>query len=416
MPLNHAFQERPCRRLTAVGLLLALGLIVAFALGTWLSARQMETKLVARECAVAGRLMNSHAASADAVADAFTDKHISASDQSLGARTFAVRGYDAPSADLLAPFFHTTLWKSTLFYAGCAILALLLYGVCALSSMTGIYAAIARVSAQAVEIGRGNLRVRLDQSAEGALGRMQTALNEVAAGIQATFDKMAKDRAFLKDLISDISHQLKTPLAALKMYQEILLQEPMEANAQAFVVRSGEQIERMEWLVLGLLKMARIEAGQLLFHLHPHDLCALTRQAAADFAHMAADKGVELTVANNGCPMLLCDAAWLREAVGNVVKNCIECTPAGGRVRLEASATPVMVTLTVRDTGPGIHPDDLPFVFRRFYRGHEHTGAGSGIGLSLAQAITEQMGGTLNAGGIFGEGAVFTFTFLFKSM
>lgn len=411
MSLKNALNEVPCRRLIRLYLLLALGVLAVCVTAAWMSNRQMEAGLVARESAVAGRLVAQHV-DAQTVADAFTAQNLSAQEQTLGARVFAGRGYAVPTVQLLAPFFRAAFWQSAWFYSGVCAAALLAFAVCAVMHLSGIYRRIACLSAQAVEIGRGNGNILFDQSMEGILGRLQSNLHDMQMGMQARFDRLKQNRTFLKDLISDISHQLKTPLAALKMYQEILLQEPMERDARAFVVRSGEQIERMEWLVLGLLKMARIEAGQLTFRLRSQNLDALCRRVAEDFSHMAADKRVDLVVSASTRATLICDAEWLREAMGNVVKNCIECTPGGGCVYIEAKSTPVMDTLTVRDTGPGIHPDDLPFVFQRFYRGHGRTSSGSGIGLSLARAITEQMGGTLSAGGMYGQGAAFTFTFL----
>lgn len=416
MSIKDVLHEDTGRSLIRMCLLLTLCVLAAFAVVAGVSARQMEAGLAARESAVAGRLIALHPAEAETITDAFTAKTLSAREQALGAQAFAQHGYDAETTVVLAPFFRSVSGQAAWLYGVIAALAVAVLGVYALARMSALCGGVARLAAQATEIARGDLDIRFDQSAEGVLGRMQGALHEVAAGVRTRFEKLDQNRAFLKDLISDISHQLKTPLAALKMYQEILAQEPMGEDARAFVTRSGEQIERMEWLVLGLLKMARVEAGQLALHLRPQNPDALCRRVAADFAQMAEEKGVGLVVAAHSRTALDCDAAWLREAVGNVVKNCIESTPAGGQVFLETQETPVAHILTVRDTGPGIPPDDLPFIFRRFYRGSGRTGGGSGIGLPLARSITEQMGGTLGAGGIYGQGAVFTFTFLRQTM
>ncbi|ADU26589.1 sensor histidine kinase [Ethanoligenens harbinense] len=416
MSMKAVLREDVWRGIIRLFLLLAVGMAVAFMIGGAVSARQMEAGLVARESAVAGRLIASRAADADTVADAFTAKRISAQEQALGTQVFVARGYRAETAGLLAPFFSMTYRQFIGAYGILFLLALFLFAGYVLIKLAHVYACIDRLAGQAAEIGRGNFALRPERILEGALGRMQDALREVALGVQNRLEKLEKNRKFLKDLTSDISHQLKTPLAALKMYQEILTQEPMGADARSFVTGSGEQIERMEWLVLGLLKMARVEAGQLTLHLCPEDPDVLCRQVAADFTRMASEKGVDVVCVSDCKATLLCDAAWLREAVGNVVKNCIECTPPGGRITLETEETPVACILTVRDTGPGIHPADLPFLFRRFYRGHGRSEKGSGIGLPLARSITEQMGGTLSAGGIYGQGAVFTFTFLHQSI
>ncbi|HEX3027301.1 MAG TPA: HAMP domain-containing sensor histidine kinase, partial [Clostridia bacterium] len=138
----------------------------------------------------------------------------------------------------------------------------------------------------------------------------------------------------------------------------------------------------------------------------------IARRSTEDFSQAAKEKNIDLAVEGDGDCEILCDPKWLQEAIGNMIKNCLEYTSPGGKVTVGTEQTPVMVTIRVSDTGTGIHPDDLPYVFRRFYRGRASSGPGSGIGLSLAKSIVEQMGGTLTAGGEYGRGAVFTLSFL----
>ncbi len=410
-PLRELFREPAAKRLAAFFALLLLCAGALFCAGAQLGASRMRGALLARESAVAGSLVRTGAAAPRAVADAFAARKTLPDDRAAGLALFAQNGYEPATADLVLPALPALARTGLLAAGGAAAVLLFLFLLAALRELRGTCALAMAAQAQAAEAGRGHFGVRMEQGAEGAFGRMQHAFNEMAAGVQAATGKLERERAFLSDLLTDISHQLKTPLAALKMINEILLQEPMSKPAREFTVQSGEQLERMEWLILGLLKMARIEADRLTLHLARRSLRTLASEVLGDFAALSKKRDIALSLAAGPEPFLLCDAAWLREAVGNVVKNCIEATPPGGCVTVELLDSPASVSLTVRDTGPGIPPEALPFLFRRFYRAPGRTGNGSGIGLPLARAITEQMGGTLSAGNKPGSGAVFTFLF-----
>lgn len=405
-------ENAECRRLLGALCVIFAAATCAAALFCFYSVRGMEAQLTQRECAVAGRLIDSHAASTDAVINAFSTRSLAKSDSQTGARALETAGYGTGTINVLAPFFSKGITGITEAALIALLAAILLSGLAIRQTLKGIYGRIERAGRQAALLGRGDYDALLCEDGEGAFARMGHAFNEMSRGVRTAFEKLADERVFLKNLISDISHQLKTPLAALKMYNEILVQEETSDAARDFIEKSAGQLDRMEWLILGLLKTARVESGCLDLSLAPNDLLTVVQEAAQDFALTAKEKGVELQIRTQEQPTVVCDAAWLKEAVGNVFKNCIEYTPPGGRVTAEILTTSVLISLKIRDTGTGISPDELPFVFRRFYRGRSSTGAGSGIGLSLAKSLAEQMGGTLTAGGEYGCGAEFTFSFV----
>lgn len=246
-----------------------------------------------------------------------------------------------------------------------------------------------------------------------ALDRLSLALHEQYARRQTNGERAILDRRYMKDLLADMSHQLKTPLAGMRMYVELMQRTPdMDADTRArFLDECMKQLERTEWLVQGLLKMARLEAGAVKFDLRPANVDDTLQMAAAPFVLIARESGTELNV--NGCGAVFPhDADWLAEAVGNLIKNALEHAP-GGHVAVRANATPLTVEISVTDDGEGISMDVLPHLFERFYSRSSAVKSGSvGLGLALAKEIVTQCGGTISVESAPGRGTAFNIVFL----
>lgn len=411
MKRQQLFDNTDVRRLLTVyvsaSLLFLLFAVLSFAAGSV----RIQNHLYTRESSVAGYLISHPASTVQGITGAFTARPAE-NDTLTGKQAFGGAGYSAQTADSLMPFVKSdVIWIAGI--VSCAFLVCFgLSGLFIYLSFRSIYRHLDLLSAGALSISRGEYSLKLKEDSEGAFARLNHAFNEMTSGINSGFEKLRRERIFLKNLISDISHQLKTPLAALKMYNEIIAQEEISPAAKDFTSKSGEQLERMEWLILGLLKMARIEAGCLELEMRRENVMEITHAALRSFELAAHGKHLSLSLNGDSSTELNCDAGWLEEAIGNIIKNCLEYTPDGGHIHAEVWQTPVMVSIRISDTGVEIHPDELPYIFRRFYRGNRSPGTGSGIGLSLSKSITEQMGGTLTAGGKYGQGAVFTFSFL----
>ena len=248
---------------------------------------------------------------------------------------------------------------------------------------------------------------------EGSLAQLFGAINSMAASLTAHLQKEQQDREFLKETISDISHQLKTPLTALQMYNEIIRDEnPENPMVVDFIHKSEHELLRMEYLIQNLLKLARLDAGAIVLKNRPLALPAFLEDTLGCFATRAAVEGKQVQITCPAGLMLEGDEQWLAEAVSNLVKNAFDHTGEGGLVRVICEETPLMVTITVQDNGTGIHPEDLPYVFKRFYRSRfsqDHQGVG--IGLTLALRIVEKHGGSIVVESELGHGAVFRIIF-----
>lgn len=248
----------------------------------------------------------------------------------------------------------------------------------------------------------------------GAVYQLFGSIEKLAMSQQAKSETEHKAKLFLKNMISNISHQLKTPLAALNMYMEIITEEPDNKDAvKSFAEKSMQSLERMEKLIQSLLKMARLDAGSIVFEKQRCLAEELAAEAVDDFKERARCEGKSIVQEGRPEEVLFCDKEWTKEAVGNLVKNALDHTETGDSIRVSWRGTPAVFILTVEDNGCGIAPEDIHHIFKQFYRSRGSSDRqGAGLGLSLAKSIIEGQGGILSVESSPGKGSIFRITFL----
>lgn len=248
----------------------------------------------------------------------------------------------------------------------------------------------------------------------GAIYRLFGSIEQLAMSLQAKNEMEYKTKVFLKNMISNISHQLKTPLAALGMYMEIISEEPYnEETVRNFSEKSMRSLERMEQLIQSLLKMARLDTGNIVFEKRPCDVSEVAAQAVAELQERAGQEGKEILMEGRPGEILVCDEEWTREAVANLVKNALDHTDRGGIIRISWERSLAVFCLTVQDNGCGIAPEDIHHIFKQFYRSTRSSDRqGAGLGLSLAKSIVEGQGGSLSVESRVGEGSIFWMNFV----
>ena len=214
-------------------------------------------------------------------------------------------------------------------------------------------------------------------------------------------------------MISDVSHQLKTPLAALRMYHEIMAEDSADRETiRAFGHKSLREIRRVEDVVYTLLKIARLDAGSVRLEKAEENLEMLLRDVTERFETLAARESKEIVLRGRSDVTLCCDALWLSEALGNLVKNALEHTGRGGRILIGWERTALLTNIVVEDNGKGIHPEDIHNIFKRFYRSRfSQDTQGIGLGLPLAKAIVEAHQGTISVTSRVGQGSRFVLSF-----
>lgn len=254
---------------------------------------------------------------------------------------------------------------------------------------------------------------RLPEGEAGAFYHLMGRVEQLALSLRAKGETERRSKEFLQEMISNISHQLKTPLAALEMYMEILWEDAANAEVvRSFSRKSMVSLERMEQLIQSLLKMARLDTGSILFERRQCLVEEIAKQASGELWERAGREEKEIVLEGKPEEVVFCDPEWTKEALGNLIKNALDHTEAGGIVRVSWKRSPVFLRLTVADDGRGIAPEDIHHIFKRFYRSKGSSDRqGVGLGLSLAKAIIEGQGGTLSVESAPGQGSTFHISF-----
>ena len=255
----------------------------------------------------------------------------------------------------------------------------------------------------------GDTDARIECDDEGEMYRLFHSVNTLVSVLNAHIENEFRTKEFLKDTISDISHQLKTPLAALNIYNGILQSETEDLpDLKEFTILSEQELDRIEALVQNLLKITRLDAGTIILEKNFENVSDMMHDIEQHFAYRAKQEQKELILSGDDDIMLFCDREWMIEAVSNLVKNAFDHTDAGKHICVEWKQMSDMLQIVVEDNGCGIHSEDVYHIFKRFYRSRfSKDTQGIGLGLPLAKTIIELHGGNMKVDSVLGKGSAF---------
>lgn len=262
------------------------------------------------------------------------------------------------------------------------------------------------------KINRKNYDLELKTNSEDEMSQLQSEIYKTTVMLREQADNSQKDKENLKQSLSDISHQLKTPLTSIMvMLDDIIEDENMpDSIRRDFLNDIRRSSNGISFLVQSILTLSKLDANSIVLKSKTENVKKILNECVKNTAVLAEIKGVETIVECGNSLTLDCDFKWLCEALTNIVKNCIEHTDEGGFVKVDAEKTSLCTKITVTDNGCGIDKDDLPHIFERFYKGRNSDENSVGIGLALAKTIIEKSGGSIYVDSRKGEGTKFTIT------
>ena len=272
------------------------------------------------------------------------------------------------------------------------------------------YRRIASLADDINHVLHGDSLIDFDNYSEGELSILHSEIYKMTVRLREQQQKLISDKEYLADSLADISHQIRTPLTSINLLVERLSASGLtdECRHQLTNELYG-LLDRIDWLITTLLKISKLDAGTVQFNKDTVSLEMLINKSCAPLLIPIELRGQELIIRAEG--NFYGDSAWTSEAVGNIVKNCMEHTPDGGKIEIEAAENALYSEIVIKDNGTGISPEDLPHIFERFYKGKDSDGKSFGIGLALSRMIIAGQKGTVKAENRKNTGAMFTLRF-----
>lgn len=251
-----------------------------------------------------------------------------------------------------------------------------------------------------------------NKNQEGQIGLLKTELLKMTTILNEKVELLKREKIFLNNTISDISHQLKTPMTSLIMLNDLLYNDvPYEVKID-FLNKIKNQLNRMDWLIKSMLKLSKVEAKVINFKKDKVKFSELIHRAMQSMKIPMEIKNQKLTIEGSDNISYIGDIDWSVEALVNIIKNCVEHTPEFGNITITYKENPLFSELIIKDDGEGIHKKDIPHVFKRFYRGRSSSKEDSvGIGLAMSKSIIESQNGDIYVNSEKGKGTEFHIIF-----
>ena len=279
-----------------------------------------------------------------------------------------------------------------------------------------LIARIKRLESAAKSIESGNLSARADIPGNDEIAALAKSFNQMAQKIQTADQKQKELESLRRDLVTWAGHDLRTPLSSIRLLVEALsdgvVTDPV--LIQNYLSQTKKHVNNLSLLIDDLFQISQLDAGGIPLTLEPSSLSDLISDTLESFSGLANQRGIILSgSAEKDVDPIFIDVLWLGRAINNLVSNAIRHTSANGSVTGCAESVGENILVSVRDTGEGINPQDLPHVFERFYRGEKSrnlSGGGAGLGLAIAKGIVEAHKGNITVESTPGQETTFTFS------
>lgn len=264
------------------------------------------------------------------------------------------------------------------------------------------------------EINRGNYKLNIEENTEDELSILKNELYKITIMLKEVAEKSQKDKTTLKDSLSDISHQIKTPITSiLIMLDNILSDENMPEDIKKdFIKDIKREIINIKFLVESILKLSKIDSNSIKFIKKEVFIKDIINEAVKNVSMLSELKNIEIIVSGDDSIKTICDLKWQVEAITNILKNCIEHSYENRKIYINYNQNNMYTELKIEDNGTGIDAKDLPHIFERFYKGKNSSSDSVGIGLALSKSIIESNNGYIQVDSKLNKGTTFIIKYL----
>lgn len=258
-----------------------------------------------------------------------------------------------------------------------------------------IYSKIRKLSIYTNDILNNKYNMDIREYSEGDISNLKNDLYKMTIKLKEQNDLSLKDKIYLQDTLSDISHQLKTPLTSMYVINELLMDDNLDKSLRKeLLTKNKKSLERIEWLITSLLKMSRLDSGSEKLILENVKLSNIISCSLEPIKIPLELKNINLNVSCSDDILVNVDVNWTTEALINILKNAVEHTNKLGNISIACSDNPLYTKISISDDGCGISKDDLPHIFERFYKGKSNKES-IGIGLNMSKKIIESENGNI---------------------
>ena len=258
------------------------------------------------------------------------------------------------------------------------------------------------------ELNRGNYNLNIDLNKEGELSILKNEIYTTTVMLREQAEKELQDKINLKDSLTNISHQLKTPLTSISLLVDNLLDEEIDTNTQKeFLLDIKNQIESINYLIIILLKLSRFDANVVTFKEEKINVKKLLIDILKHIDIIREVKNIDIHITGDNASTLIGDYKWEYEAISNILKNCLEYTPENKNIYIKYRETNMYTEIIIEDEGPGMSKNEKNKIFERFYKGNNSNSNNFGIGLSLAKEIINKDNGKIKVESELNKGTTF---------
>lgn len=412
------FQNKD-ERLKIIGAIIIIFIIqgLVFVIMYYNSIKSINNNIVSQNFAIINEINKKDKELAKKVVPIITGKvQISESDLNEGKKLLSPYSYDKDISYKYNPMIGNIIYKYNLLILLACVLTLVAIIIAVIKLINPLFKEINYLTYRAENIVENKaITKERPYKYRGSLDKFILKFYMMEERIYNSIELLQEEKINLKNIINDISHQLKTPLMAISMYNEILADHRNMDNEDVdnFINLSKEQLDRMEWLVKTLLKYARLESNVVKYHKEKLLLNNTIEESINPLRIKAEEKNQILIFTSDKDVYFYHDRKWLSEAFSNIIKNAIEHTKENGKIEVGLEETPVSIRVWIKDNGEGIHKTEIKKIFNRFHKGQNSINPTSiGIGLCLSKSIVKSHNGDITVESELGVGSTFYINFI----